>query len=118
MVFSDRVHDHVARPRNCGEMLDANRIGTAGTPGDGPHVRIWLQVTDGRIQKASYHTNGCPSSIACASALCELGTGRELEKMKLLDAKDLVTYLGGLPEGKGYYAELAIQAIQNALEDN
>ena len=116
MVFSDRVQDHVARPRNTGEMPDADRIGLAGTPGDGPHVKLWFKLEHNRITKASYHTNGCPSSIACASAVCELAIGREVEKMKLLDAHDLITFLGGLPAGKEYYAELSIGALQDALE--
>ena len=118
MVFSERVQDHITRPRNCGEMLDANLVGLAGVPGDGPHVKLWFKTDDKRILKASYNTNGCPSSIACASAVCELATGREMEKMKLLDATDLVTFLGGLPEGKGYYADLAITALKSALEEN
>lgn len=42
MVFSDRIHDYVARPRNHGEMPYADRVGLAGVPGDGPIVKIWL----------------------------------------------------------------------------
>ena len=116
MVFSERVLDHLTRPRNCGEMPDADKIGLAGYPGDGPHVKLWFKLDGTKIVKASYNTNGCPSSIACASAVCELAIGRVMEKMKLLDAHDLVTFLGGLPEGKEYYAELSIRALQNALE--
>jgi NifU-like protein involved in Fe-S cluster formation len=118
LVFSDRVHDHVAKPRNVGEMADADVVGLAGVPGDGPHVKIWFKLDGTRIIQASYNTNGCPSSVACASALCELATGREIEKMLLLEATDLITFPGGLPEGKGYYADLAIQALRHALEVN
>ena len=118
MVFSDRVQDHVARPRNAGEMPDADRIGLAGVPGEGPHVKLWFKLNGTKITKASYHTNGCPSSIACASAVCELAIGREVEKIMLLEATELVTFLGGLPEGKGYYADLAIKAMNHALGAN
>ena len=97
-------------------MPDADRIGLAGVPGDGPHVKLWFKLDGTKIIKASYHTNGCPSSIACASAVCELAIGREVEKIMLLEATDLVTFLGGLPEGKGYYADLAVKAMVNALE--
>ena len=118
MVLSQRAHDHVARPRNQGELAGADRIGTAGSPGEGPYVRIWLQTSDGIILKASYETNGCPSSIASGSGICELAIGREMEKMRLIDAHDLTVFLGGLPEGKGYYADLAVTAMLNALEAN
>ncbi len=117
-MLSDRVQDHVARPRNVGELADANRLGIAGVPGDGPFVKIWLKVEGDTILKATYETNGCPSSVGCSSALCELSVGRKLDNMKLLKPRELELYLGGLPEGKGYYAELAIQALRAAMEDN
>ena len=116
MILSERALDHVARPRNRGEMSDAGRIGTAGSPGDGPYVRIWLKLEGGKVLKASYETNGCPSSIACASALCELAIGREVKKLQLLEQGDLITYLGGLPEGKEMYAKLAVTALRIATE--
>jgi len=98
-------------------MEDADRIGTGGSPGGGPYVRLWLKTEGVRIAKATYETNGCPSSIASASALCELATGREIEKLRLLEAADLIAYLGGLPEGKEYYAVLAIQALMDGLAE-
>lgn len=116
MVFSDRIQDHVARPRNRGEMPDATHIGLAGVPGDGPHVKLWFLIEDGVIRKASYDTNGCPSSIGCASMLCELCVGRAMETMKLLEPRELDVILGGLPEGKGHYAELAVKALRSTVE--
>ena len=118
MVFSSRVQDHVVNPRNRGEMPDADRVGLAGVIGDGPFVKIWLKTENDRVLKATYDTNGCPSSIGCSSALCELAIGREMNKLKLLEPQELERYLGGLPEGKGYYAALAIQALRQAMEEN
>lgn len=118
MVLSDRAHDHVARPRNAGELPEATHVGTGGSPGGGPYVRIWLLVEEGKILKANYETNGCPSSIAAASALCELAIGRDVEKMKLVEARDLILFLGGLPEGKEYYADLATIALQQHKQVN
>lgn len=116
MVFSSKVQDHVVNPRNRGEMPDADRVGLAGFPGDGPFVKIWLKTDGNQIIKATYDTNGCPSSIGCSSALCELAIGRDMDKLKSLEPRELEIFLGGLPEGKGYYAALAIQAIRDAME--
>ena len=117
MILSERAQDHVARPRNRGELTDADCYGVAGSPGEGPYVQIWLKTDGSRIAKAHYETNGCPSSVASASMLCELATGREMEILKLLDANDLITILGGLPECKQAYAGLAVKAMNNALEE-
>ncbi len=118
MVFSERVHDHVVNPRNRGEMPDSDKVGLAGVPGDGPFVKIWLKLEGDKILRATYDTNGCPSSIGCSSALCELAIGRTMEKMKLLEPRELEVFLGGLPEGKQYYSVLAITALRDAMEVN
>lgn len=112
MNFTDRALDHIARPRNRGEMADADLYGVAGSPGGGPYVQIWLKVEGDLIAKAQYETNGCPSSVACASMLCELAMGREIEKVKTLEPKELILILGGLPEGKESYASLTVEAIK------
>jgi NifU-like protein involved in Fe-S cluster formation len=96
-------------------MPDADRFGLAGFPGDGAYVKLWLKTKEGEIIQATYETNCCPSSMACSSALCELSVGRNMEIMMLLEANELVTYLGGLPEGKDHYADLAIQAMRDAI---
>lgn len=117
MSFSDLALDHIARPRNRGEMPDADRNGQSGSPGEGPYVQIWLKLDGERIAAASYETNGCPSSVACASMVCELAKEREMRRLVGLEPKDLITVLGGLPEGKEMYASLAVGALRNALED-
>jgi NifU-like protein involved in Fe-S cluster formation len=100
-------------PRNVGPLEDATHFGQSGCPGDGPYVQIWVQLKDGVISRAAYATHGCPSSIASASILCQLVTGRELARASCLEAEDLVTVLGGLPEGKERYAAHAIEALRN-----
>lgn len=114
-MLSPHAAAHVHSPRNAGPLQGATHIGIGGTPGEGPYVRLWLLISDGIIQKASYECNGCPSSIAASSVAAQLLTGRQIGKAKLLESKDLLLILGGLPEGKDYYADLAVEALQNAL---
>ena len=115
-MLSDRALEYVSHPRNRGELAGADFDGIAGEPGEGPYVHIWLKVYGSVVAQASFETNGCPSSVAAASALCELARGREMDKLKLLTAEDLVGFLGGLPEGKESYAEMAIRALNVAME--
>ncbi len=96
-------------------MEDATHHGIGGVPGDGPYVQIWLIIEGDLIMKASYECNGCPSSVAASSMAAQLLIGRTMDKAVLLESHDLIVVLGGLPEGKGYYADLAVQALQNAL---
>lgn len=116
-MLSPLAADHVQRPRNCGPMEGATHFGTCGSRGDGPYVEIWLQIDESeeRIKRAAYRTHGCPSSIASASMLCQVVTGRTLSQALSLEAKDLILILGGLPEGKETFATMSVEALRSAL---
>lgn len=117
VVLSPVAQDHVARPRNAGKLECATHVGYGGTPGEGPYVVIWLEVEENKILRTGYQCNGCPSSTAVGSVATMLLTGRTLQQASLIEANDLLIVLGGLPEGKSYYADLAFQAIQQAIQN-
>jgi len=81
-------------------MEDATHYGVCGIPGEGPYVQVWLKIEGGRIVRAAQQTNGCPAQIASASLTAQLITGRTVEQAKRIEPKDILTILGGLPEGK------------------
>ncbi|RYG47564.1 hypothetical protein EON79_06985 [bacterium] len=111
MLLSPRAAQHVHSPRNAGRFEGATHVGIGGVPGDGPYVRMWLRVEGQTVRRAGYECNGCPSSIAAASMAAGLATGRTLSQIALLEPCDLLLLLGGLPEGKEEYADLAVQAL-------
>lgn len=117
MQLSPQAAEHVHSPRNAGTLENATHIGVGGTPGEGPYVRLYLIVQEGIVRQASYQCNGCPSSIAASSMAAQILIGRSVEKARSIEGKDLLLILGGLPEGKEYYAELAAQAVKDALRD-
>jgi nitrogen fixation protein NifU and related proteins len=116
-VYSDIVNDHVSRPRNVGPLEGATHEGTAGVPGDGPYMILWLEVADRRILRAAYKTYGCIAAIACGSITATLLAGLPMERALLLEAEDVIRVLGGLPEGKEHCAVLCVQALRRAVQD-
>jgi hypothetical protein len=46
----------------------------------------------------------------------KLVTGRGVEQALRLTGQDVVLVLGGLPEGKGHFADMAVSALRSALE--
>lgn len=114
-MLSDRAAEHVHSPRNAGPILNATHVGYGGTPGEGPYSRLWLEIQAQTIQRAGYECNGCPSSIAASSMVAQIVTGRSVDQALRLTSADVLLLLDGLPEGKGYYADLAVEALQNAL---
>lgn len=117
-MLSAIAADHVQRPRNAGPLEGATHVGRAGVPGDGPYCVLHLIVREGVIFKATYQTNGCPSSIAAASFLCQLAAGREVSRVLTLTDSELILAIGGLPDGKGDCATRAIAALKDAFHTN
>lgn len=53
-MLSSIAADHVQRPRNAWPLEGATHTGLSGSPGDGPHVQIWLFIDGEVIRKATY----------------------------------------------------------------
>ena len=110
------IVDHlVNHPRFGGPLEGATHEGIAGSPGEGPHLQLWLRVADGRIISATYQTYGCFAAIASGEMLCLILKGKTLAEAAALTPTDLTTALQGLPEGKEHCPQLAISALQRAL---
>jgi NifU-like protein len=113
-MLSSKVAEYVQHPRNIGPLEGAS-YGVSGVPGEGPSMQMWLRIEGGRIVDAAYRTHGCPSSIASGSCICDLVRGRTLEQAGRLTADDVRLFLGGLPEGKGHFADMGVEALRRAL---
>lgn len=114
-MFSPLAAEHIQRPRNVGPLVGATGIGRFGSEGGGPYMTIWVRVQEDKVVDAAYQTYGCPAAIACGSLTCELARGRAVEQVLRLEPADIVTVLGGLPEGKEECARMAVHALRNAL---
>ena len=115
MVYSSKFKDHLAHPRNAGELPDANAIADEKNPVCGDRLRLSLMVHDSRIEAARYLAYGCPPTLVCGSVLTELITGKTIEEAKRLTRGELVSEVGGLPSRKHHAAALAIETLHAAL---
>lgn len=115
--YSTRFKDHLAQPRNAGELPDANAVADEKNPVCGDRIRLSLSVNnDGVIQAARYLAYGCPPTLVCGSVLTELITGRTIGEARKLTRADLLNEIGGLPSRKQHAAALAIEALNVALD--
>lgn len=116
MPYNERIMSHVNYPRGAGRLESATHSGTAGEPGEGPYIRIHLRIEDEQILESSYESNGCPASIASASVLCMVVACKPVSAAEMITARDIDVLLGGLPEGKGDKADLALRALRSAIQ--
>ena len=116
MAYSPTLKDHIANPRNAGELADANAIGEGTNPICGDRLRIFLRVQNGRVEETGFLAYGCPPTLACGSALTELIVGKTVAEIREISRKDLIDSVGGLPSRKQHAASLAIETLQRAIE--
>ena len=115
MSYSAKFKDHLAHPRNAGELPEANAIADETNPICGDRLRLSLIIKDDRIETVRYLAYGCPPTLVCGSILTELITGKTTTEAKQLTKADLLEAIGSLPSRKHHAAALAIETLNSAL---
>lgn len=115
MAYSALFKDHLAHPRNAGELPDATAVADEKNPVCGDRLRLSLLVKDDRIETARYLAYGCPPTLVCGSALTEMIIGKTTAEAQELTRADLLNAIGGLPSRKHHAASLAIETLNSAL---
>ena len=118
MPYSATFKDHLANPRNVGELADANAVAEETNPVCGDRLRLSLRVNDNRIEAARFLAYGCAPTLACGSALAEMLEGMTIADALRLTKQEITRALDGLPARKGHAAALAIETLRAALEDS
>ena len=113
-----RVREHFDAPRNVGSFASETPgvvTGHAGNAAHGALLRLQLLVDGERIRDTRFKAFGCGYSIACGSLLSELVKGSTLAEARALGPQALIDRLE-LPADKRYTAELALEALEAALQ--
>jgi NifU-like protein involved in Fe-S cluster formation len=113
--YSERFKDHLANPRNAGELADADAVSEQTNPACGDRLRLSLRVRAGRIEAARFLAYGCAPTLACGSALAELLEGLTPEEAAHVTRADIAQAAGGLPARKQHAAALAVETLRAAL---
>ena len=116
-MYSEKVMDHFANPRNVGEIQDADGIGKVGNPQCGDVMWLYIKVKDDIITDIKFKTFGCGAAIATSSMITELARGKTLEEAKRISRQDVATSLDGLPPQKMHCSNLASDALREAIKD-
>lgn len=114
-MYSKEVQDHLANPRNAGELIEPSGIGDVTNEVCNDRIRLTIKVVDDVITDAKFKASGCPPTVAAASVLTTLLIGQELAHAARLSRGDIISALVRLPPTKTHSAVLAIEALQAAL---
>ncbi|MFW6132777.1 MAG: iron-sulfur cluster assembly scaffold protein, partial [Planctomycetota bacterium] len=109
--------EHFRKPRNVGELADADGVGTAMAGACGDVMRLWIRVRDERIVAVRYKCKGCSSAIACGSVTTELARGKRLDEAAEITDEAVERAAGGLPADKRHCSNLGAAALESAIMD-
>lgn len=115
-MYSPQVADHIANPRNVGELDNPSGAGDVVNLACMDRIKLTVHVEGMNLIDARVLARGCPPTIAAASVLTELIIGRSLVELESLTRDDIITALGRLPKAKMHCAVLAIDALRSAIE--
>ncbi len=116
-MYSKKLMDHFTNPRNVGEILDADGVGTEGNPVCGDVMKIFIKVKDGRIEDAKFKTFGCGAAIAVSSMITEMAKGKTIDEAMAITKEAVADALDGLPPQKQHCSNLGADALHKAIED-
>ena len=116
-IYSEKVMDHFAHPRNVGEIENADAVGEVGNAVCGDIMKMYLKIDDGIITDVKFKTFGCGSAIATSSMATEMIKGKSIEEALSLTNKAVAEALDGLPAHKMHCSVLAEEAVRAAIAD-
>ena len=117
MIYSEKVLEHFADPKNVGEIENADGIGEVGNKKCGDIMKMYLKINCGVIEDVRFKTFGCGAAIATSSIATEMIKGKPIPEALKITNKAVVEALGGLPPAKLHCSVLAEQAVKAAISD-
>jgi nitrogen fixation NifU-like protein len=117
MMYSDKVMDHFANPRNVGVIADADGKGEVGNPVCGDMMTFYIKVKDDRLADVKFQTFGCGAAIAVSSMVSEMARGKTLDEAMAITNESVAEELGGLPKNKMHCSNLGADALHEAIKN-
>jgi nitrogen fixation NifU-like protein len=117
MMYSDKVMDHFANPRNVGVLADADGVGQVGNPVCGDMMTFYIKVKGDRLDDVKFQTFGCGAAIAVSSMVSEMAKGKTLAEAMAITNDLVADELGGLPKNKMHCSNLGADALHEAIKN-
>lgn len=97
-MFSKTAWDHATQPHHKGMLLTFN--GHARVTGPcGDTMEFWLYAVKDRVEKVSFETDGCGSSLACGSMAACLAEGKRVfEAERIAEPANFLAGSARVPE--------------------
>ena len=114
--YSAVLIDHAKNPRNMSNVPMHN--GFAVNDGYcGDMMTLWIDIEDGVVKAAAFHTDGCGPSSACGNMATEMVKSKTIDEARAITPEKITLALEGLPADHQHFASLAAGTLQIAISD-
>lgn len=96
-LYRQVIMDHYKNPRNRGELANGAVTVNMNNPTCGDRIRLQMKIEDGRVEEAKFIGEGCSISMASASMMTEVITGKSIQ-----DALKLSAIFSDMIQGRPY----------------
>ena len=83
-LYREVILDHNRRPRNFGEIEDADRVVEGVNPLCGDRMTLYVDLEGEHIRDIRFKGTGCAISVASSSLMTEKAKGHSIDEMKHL----------------------------------
>lgn len=83
----------------------------------GDTMEFFLRFEGDRVLEASFQSAGCGSSTVCGSFAAEMAIGKKLDEIQQITGEAVIQKLESIPKDDEHLAFLAVETLQNALND-
>lgn len=85
-LYRKVIMDHYQKPRNMGELTDADATIQLKNPTCGDQIQLQMKIEDGKIKESKFRGEGCSISMSSASMMTEAIKGKSVsEALDLAD---------------------------------
>ena len=118
-MYTDKVMEHFANPRNVGELDTPDGVGEVGNPTCGDMMVFHIKVNPETdiIEEIKYKTFGCGAAIAVSSMVSEMAKGKTVDEALEITNNMVAEELGGLPAQKMHCSNLGADALHAAIKN-
>jgi len=112
--YSDKAIECYVNKVNVGEIKTPDVVYTyTGSCGD--MIKLYLKIESGIIKDAKFQATGCAGPLVSGSALTQIIKNKTLEQAKKVNEKNILDFLGEIPDSKHHCVSLAIKTLEETI---
>ena len=117
VIYSEKLLDHFRHPRNHGSLTEPDVSYESFNPLCGDRIRIELKLENNQVKQAGFRGDGCAISIAAASLLTELLTGKSINE-PIADDELIAALESDIKPARIQCALLPLEALRAGLKNH